>query len=87
MAEHKTRDTRQPPEISPYVVSVLLAGFGLWCLYDGWISSNPDMQEHLTFNRVGSVVLLAWAAWDFRKVRKREKAEKAACCPAAPRSE
>ena len=82
MADDKTRDTRQPPEISPYVVSVLLAGFGLWCFYDGWITSDPDMQEHLTFNRVGSVLLLAWAVWDFRKVRKREKAEKAATSPA-----
>ena len=83
MAGDKPRDTNQPPEISPYVVSVLLAGFGLWCAYDGWISSNPDMQEHLTFNRVGSVVLLAWAAWDFRKVRKREREDRAAASPAA----
>lgn len=76
MADDKERDLNQPPEISPYVVSVLLAGFGLWCLYDGWISTNPEMQKHLTFNRVGSVVLLAWAAWDFWKVRKRAKTEK-----------
>ena len=78
MADDQKPDPHQPPEISPYVVSVLLAGFGLWCAYDGWISTDPDMQEHLTFNRVGSVVLLLWAGWDFRKVRKREKADKAA---------
>jgi hypothetical protein len=73
MADKAPPDKNRPPEISPYVVSVLLAGFGLWCLYDGWFNSSPEMAEHLTFNRVGSVVLPAWAAWDFWRVRKREK--------------
>ncbi len=59
------------PEISPYVFPVLLAGFGLWCFWDGWISSNPAMQEHSLFNRIGSAVLLPWALWDFLRVRKR----------------
>jgi len=76
MADDKDPSANQPPEISPYVVSVLLAGFGLWCFYDGWITTNPEMQEHLTFNRVASAVLLPWAVWDFWKVRKRAKADK-----------
>ncbi len=59
------------PEISPYVFPVLLAGFGLWCFWDGWISTNPAMQEHALFNRIGSAVLLPWALWDFLRVRKR----------------
>jgi len=59
------------PEISPYVFPVLLAGFGLWCFWDGWISNNPAMQEHFLFNRIGSAVLLPWALWDFLRVRKR----------------
>jgi hypothetical protein len=74
MASNKTEARNSPPEISPYVVSVLLAGFGLWCFYDGWISSAPEMKEHLTFNRIASAVLLPAAAWDFWRVRKREKA-------------
>lgn len=74
MASNKTGAGNSPPEISPYVVSVLLAGFGLWCFYDGWISSAPEMQEHLTFNRIASAVLLPAAAWDFWRVRKREMA-------------
>ena len=41
MADRPSPAERRPPEISPYVVSVLLAGFGLWCFYDGWISSAP----------------------------------------------
>jgi len=67
-----------PPQISPYVFPILLAGMGLWCLYDGWISSDPAMQEHLLFNRIGSVVLLLWAAIDFYRTRKFEKQDKAA---------
>jgi hypothetical protein len=59
------------PEISPYVFPVLLAGFGLWCLWDGWISTNPAMQEHYLFNRIGSAVILPWALWDFLRVRQR----------------
>lgn len=64
----------EPPQINPYIFPVLLAGFGLWCLYDGFLSPNPDMQKHLTFNRIASVVLLLWAAIDFVRTRKREKA-------------
>lgn len=61
------------PPINPYVFPVLLAGFGLWCFYDGFLSSDPNMQKHLTFNRVASVVLLLWAALDFIRTRKKEK--------------
>jgi hypothetical protein len=64
-----------PPQISPYVFPFLLAGMGLWCFYDGWISSDPEMQEYILFNRVGSVVLLLWAVADFFRTRKLEKQE------------
>jgi len=62
------------PEISPYVFPALLAGFGLWCLWDGWFTSDPAMLEHATFNRVASAVLLPWALWDYLRVRRRERA-------------
>lgn len=68
------KSERKPPEVSPYVFPALLAAFGLWCFYDGWITSNPAMQEHLLFNRIGSVVLLPWAGIDFFRVRRRERA-------------
>jgi hypothetical protein len=70
-----------PPQISPYIFPLLLAGMGLWCLYDGWISSDPEMQEYLLFNRIGSVVLLLWAAIDFRRTRRLEKQEQASESP------
>ncbi len=66
-----------PPQISPYFFPFVLACFGLWCLYDGWFTTNPEMQKYLLFNRVASVILLAWAAIDFVRTRKREKEDSA----------
>lgn len=62
-----------PPQISPYLFPFGLACFGLWFFYDGWISTDPEMQKHLLFNRIGSVILLAWAVIDFIRTRKIEK--------------
>ncbi|NTW87644.1 MAG: hypothetical protein HGB26_00630 [Desulfobulbaceae bacterium] len=67
-----------PPQISPYLFPVLLAGFGIWCFYDGWISTAPGIQEHLLFNRIGSAVLLPWSIIDFYRTRRFEKQEQAA---------
>lgn len=71
-----TKAPRKPPEISPYVFPVLLAGFGLWCVYDGWFTTDPDMLEHTLFNRVTAAVLLPWAAYDFYRVRRRSREER-----------
>jgi hypothetical protein len=64
---------QKPPQISPYLFPIGLFCFGLWFFYDGWISTNPDMQEHLMFNRVGSAILLPWAVIDFIRTRKAER--------------
>lgn len=63
----------KPPEIGPFVFPAILAFFGLWCLYDGWLSTDPNMQEHLLFNRIAGGILLPWAVIDFIRTRKREK--------------
>ena len=65
--------TPAPPQISPFVFPALLAGFGLWCFYDGFLSSNQEMQKHLMFNRIASGVLLLWAVADFIRTWRREK--------------
>ncbi len=67
-----------PPQISPYIFPFLLAGFGIWFFYDGWLSTDLGMQEHLLFNRIGSAVLLPWSIIDFYRTRKFEKQEQAA---------
>jgi len=74
MTDHKPA----PPQISPYVFPVLLAGFGLWCFYDGWLTVDPEMLKHQLFNRIASGVLLAWAILDFIRTRNREKTEQQA---------
>lgn len=63
----------KPPRMNPYIFTVLLLGFGLWCAWDGWLTRNPEMAEHVVFNRVMSSILIPWAIWDFFKVRKRFK--------------
>jgi hypothetical protein len=65
-----------PPRMSPYVFTLLLLGFGLWCFWDGWLTTDPDMAQHALFNQVLSVILLTWAVWDFFKIRKRLKNRK-----------
>ena len=66
----------QPPAMNPYVFTVLLILFGLWCFYDGWLTNDPEMLEHSLFNRVLSVGLLSWGFYDFYKVRKNRAKQK-----------
>lgn len=73
MVDNRTKHPKKPPEISPYLFPFLLAAFGLWCFYDGWITKDLEMLEHMWFNRIASFILLPWAAYDFLKVRKYEK--------------
>ena len=76
MTQEKENNSPQPPRMSPYVFTLLLLGFGLWCFWDGWLTSDPDMAEHALFNQVLSLILIPWAVWDFFKVRKRAKTGK-----------
>lgn len=69
---------RKPPQLHPYVFTGLLLFFGLWCLYDGWLNTDPEMAEHALFNQVLSVVLVPWGIYDFVKTRKFLRKEKQA---------
>ena len=40
-----------------------MSGLTLWFGYDGWLNTDPDMLEHVTFNRVGFGVLLLGAIY------------------------
>jgi hypothetical protein len=66
-----------PPTISPYLFPLVLAAFGLWCLYDGWLTSDPEMLKYRLFNQIASVILLSWAVIDFIRTRKSEQRYKA----------
>ncbi len=41
----------------PAFLPVLLWALALWFGYDGWINQDPDMLEHVNFNRYGFGVL------------------------------
>lgn len=71
--EKGNKDRPKPPQLNPYVFTILLVAGGLWCFYDGWLTTDPDMLEHATFNRVLSVILLCWGAYDFFKLRLQQK--------------
>ena len=45
----------------PFFLPILLVGLMLWFGYDGFLNTDPDMLEHVTFNRVGFGVLLVGA--------------------------
>lgn len=70
MAE-KQKSTPKPPKMSPYVFTFLLLGFGLWCFWDGWLTTDPEMAEHALFNQVLSAILIPWAIWDFFHVKRK----------------
>ena len=40
------------PLYHPLFLPVLMVGFMLWFFWDGFITTDPDMLEHETFNRV-----------------------------------
>jgi hypothetical protein len=42
----------------PAFLPVLLWGLAVWFGYDGWINQDPDMLEHVTFNRWGFGILV-----------------------------
>lgn len=72
----KKRSAPNPPQMSPYVFTLMLLGFGFWCFWDGWLTTNPDMAKHAMFNKVLSAILIVWGIWDFFRIRKRSKSGK-----------
>lgn len=52
-------DDVESPFDHPAFLPVILWGLSIWFGYDGWINQDPDMLEHVTFNRGGFVLLVA----------------------------
>jgi hypothetical protein len=71
MGETDKKPARKPPEISPYLLTWVLAGFGLWCLYDGFLTTDANMQKYLWFNRITGMLLTVAAVWDYLRMRKK----------------
>lgn len=75
--QNDPKKNQGPPQMSPYIFTILLLGFGLWCFWDGWITKDPEMLRHANFNRVLSVILLSWGIYDLFKllIKKKNKKE------------
>lgn len=59
------------PFDNPFFLPVILIGFAIWFIYDGWF--NPDM-EWIKFNRIGALitsVLGAYYTWRALQERRR----------------
>ena len=55
--EEDEEDTGSPFD-HPAFLPVLLWALAIWFGYDGWINQDPDMLEHLSFNRWGFAALV-----------------------------
>jgi hypothetical protein len=60
------------PFDNPFFLPVLLTGFSLWFIYDGWF--NPGM-EWIKFNRGGAAIFSLLAVWfTIKAIRERRAA-------------
>ena len=62
------------PFDNPFFLPVLLIGFSIWFIYDGWF--NPEM-EWIKFNRGGAAVFSLLAVWFTVKAVRERRAESA----------
>ena len=79
-----SRERRGPPPnplYHPLFLPVLLVGFSLWFFWDGFVTTDPEMLEHQTFNRVcfGITALLCLRVVprgirEFREFREEKEA-------------
>ncbi len=74
--EEYEEEPRNPFD-NPYFLPVLLAGFALWCGWDGFISGKfADRAGTLWFNRIAFLVLGAISAWMTLRARREASATK-----------
>ena len=80
LQETSSQEEDEPVETPfdhPLFLPVVLLGLSVWFFYDGFLNQDPDMLEHLTFNRGGFAILSVGAAWFGYKGLKemRERAD------------
>jgi len=51
------------PLYHPLFLPVLLVAFSLWFGYDGFLTTDPEMLEHQTFNRIMFAIMLPLCLW------------------------
>jgi hypothetical protein len=62
------------PFDNPFFLPVILIGFAIWFIYDGWF--NPDM-EWIKFNRGGALVTTVLGAYyTWRAIKERRASQR-----------
>ena len=70
-ADAADEEDASSPFDHPAFLPVLLWGLALWFGYDGWINQDPEMLEHVTFNRWGFAVLVMLGLYfTFQSIRE-----------------
>ncbi len=59
----KRRGPPPNPLYHPLFLPVLLIAFSLWFGYDGFLTTDPEMLKHQTFNRVMFAIMLPICIW------------------------
>lgn len=62
-AAEQEEEQAPTPFDHPLFLPTLLTGLALWFGYDGWLTTDPNMLEHATFNRVVFVPLFLGAIY------------------------
>jgi hypothetical protein len=60
----------------PAFLPAVLWPMAIWFGYDGWINQDPDMLEHLTFNRWGFGVLVILGIYFTVQAVREKRAER-----------
>ena len=69
-------DDSGSPFDHPAFLPAVLWPMAIWFGYDGWINQDPDMLEHLTFNRWGFGVLVILGIYFTVQAVREKRAER-----------
>jgi len=76
-AEEEYEEEPRNPFDNPYFLPVLLAGFALWCGWDGFLSDKfLDRPGTLWFNRIAFLLLGSISGWMTMRARRETSAPK-----------
>lgn len=79
--EGARRERRGPPPnplYHPLFLPVLLVAFCLWFGWDGFITKDPDMLEHQSFNRIAFGITAILCLWIVPRGIREHREEQAA---------
>jgi hypothetical protein len=62
-AQPERRGPPPNPLYHPLFLPILLVAFSLWFGYDGFLTTDPDMLHHQTFNRIMFGIMLPLCLW------------------------